>query len=106
MNRREREIKTIGIMIDMHCRRHHDADKPCESCRELFDYARERTLKCHFGEGKPACAKCKIHCYKPEMRLKVKEVMEFSGPKMMSAHPVLAIRHFLAASKETPMIKK
>lgn len=106
MNRREWEIKTLGVMIDMYCRRHHDVDKPCESCRELFDYTRERTLKCPFGEGKPVCAKCKIHCYKPEMRVKVKEVMKFSGHKMISVHPMLAIRHFCAARKEAPMIKK
>jgi hypothetical protein len=106
MNRIEREIKTVGIMLDMYCRHHHQSDKPCESCQELFDYARQRALKCPLGEDKPVCAKCQIHCYKPEMKAKIKEVMKFSGPKMISVHPVLAIRHFIAARKGAPMIKK
>ena len=106
MNRIEREIKTVGIMIHMYCRHRHQSDKPCGSCQELLDYARQRTLKCPFGEDKPVCAKCLIHCYNQEMRVKVKEVMKFSGPKMISVHPMLAIRHFMAARKEAPMIKK
>jgi len=106
MNRIEREVKTIRIMIDMYCRHHHQSYNPCESCQELFDYARERSLKCPFGKDKPVCAKCQIHCYKTEMRVKVKEVMKFSGPKMISNHPILAIRHFIAGWKNVPTIKK
>jgi hypothetical protein len=106
MNRIEREIKTVGIMIDMYCRHHHKTEKTCESCQALFDYARQRSLKCPFGEDKPVCAKCQTHCYKPEMKAKIKDVMKFSGPKMISVHPMLAIRHFISARKEAPMIKK
>jgi hypothetical protein len=106
MNRIEREIKTVGIMINMFCRHRHRSDKLCGSCQELLDYARQRTLKCPLGEDKLVCAKCQIHCYNPEMRVKVKEVMKFSGPKMISVHPMRAIRHFMAARKEGPMIKK
>jgi hypothetical protein len=40
------------------------------------------------------------------MKVKVKEVMKFSVPKMISVHPMRAIRHFMAARKEAPMIKK
>jgi hypothetical protein len=93
----EREIKTVGIMIDMYCRDRHGGGKvPCESCRDLFSYAEQRILKCPFREDKPVCSQCRIHCYKPQMRKQIGEVMRFAGPKMMFCHPVLALRHVIA----------
>lgn len=86
-------------MIDMYCRHHHITDKHCESCKELYSYARQRSLKCPFGENKPACGKCPVHCYKPKMKAKIREVMKFSGPKMIHSHPILALRHFLMARR-------
>jgi len=102
MKRIDQEIKTVGIMIDIYCRHHHGDDKRCRSCQELFVYATQRYLRCPFGKGKPVCAKCKIHCYQPEMREKIRAVMKFSGPKMIFSHPILAVRHLMAAHKEPP----
>jgi len=95
MKRIEREIKTVGVMIDMFCRHHHDSDKRCKDCQELFEYANQKVLKCPFGNDKPTCAKCQIHCYKPEMRERIKAVMKFSGPKMIVFHPILALIHLI-----------
>jgi len=95
VQRIEQELKTVDIMIDIFCRHHHGADKRCEGCKELFEYATQRYLRCPFGKDKPVCAKCKIHCYKPEMRDKIRAVMKFSGPKMIFSHPILAIRHLM-----------
>ena len=67
----------------------------CPICRDLLDYADERLNKCPFGENKGACSACKIHCYKPDMRKQVTEVMRYSGPKMLKKHPLLAIDHLL-----------
>jgi len=106
MKRTEREVKTVGIMIGMYCRHHHGTEKICDGCRELYGYARQRSLKCPFGDDKPVCAKCHIHCYQPEMKAKIKEVMKFSGPKMVRSHPLLAVRHLIAARKEAPARKK
>ena len=106
MDRIEREIKTAEIMIRMFCRHHHGAGLCCESCKELYEYVRRRTLKCPFGAGKPVCAKCTIHCYKPEMKEKIREVMKFSGPRMIYSHPILAIRHMVDARKKTPVSPK
>ena len=35
------------------------------------------------------------HCYKPEMRERIRQVMRYSGPRMITKHPVAAIRHLL-----------
>ena len=48
-----------------------------------------------FGVNKPVCSECKIHCFKPEMRSQIKEVMRFAGPRMNFKHPVLAIHHLI-----------
>lgn len=42
----------------------------------------------------------KVHCYKPEMREKIREVMRFSGPRMIFHHPYLAIKHVIESKKE------
>jgi hypothetical protein len=98
MTRSEHEIKTVKIMIGMYCRGHHGSRKTlCEECRNLFSYAEQRTLQCRFGEEKPACGRCPIHCYKPQMKEKIGRVMRFAGPRMIYCHPILAIRHLIAA---------
>ena len=97
MKRLEKEKKTIAIMIRIFCGAHHGAGRKflCPECTELLDYAKERLNKCPYGENKCACSKCKIHCYKPDMRKHITEVMRFSGPKMVTKHPLLAIDHLL-----------
>jgi len=96
----KREIKTVGIMIGMYCRDRHGCGKAlCESCRDLASYAEQRILKGPFGEDKPVCSQCRIHCYKPQMREEIGRVMRFSGPRMMFGHPILALRHVVAQRK-------
>jgi hypothetical protein len=99
MNSLQKEQKTIAIMIRMFCGAHHGTagDDLCPTCEELLDHAKERLRRCPFGENKGACSKCKIHCYKPDMRKRVTEVMRYSGPKMIAKHPLLAINHLLKA---------
>ncbi|MEG0375126.1 MAG: nitrous oxide-stimulated promoter family protein, partial [Raoultibacter sp.] len=35
------------------------------------------------------------HCYKPEEREKIRAVMRHAGPRMMTKHPIAAIRHLI-----------
>jgi hypothetical protein len=91
----EQERKTIEAMIRLYCRGQHGTGELCEECSELLGYANARLSKCPFGEDKPKCAKCEVHCYKPEMRKRVTAVMKYSGPRMMVHHPVMALRHLL-----------
>jgi len=100
MKRLEREIRTVGIMIGMYCRDRHGRKDPCGNCRELAAYAEQRVLKCPFGEKKPACGSCRIHCYKPRMKAQIKEVMRYAGPRMIYRHPILAVRHLAAGRKK------
>jgi len=75
-SRLDKERKTVRTMIKMYCRKFHDSKNNfCENCLELYEYANERLTYCHFGENKPTCEKCPIHCYKPVMREKARKVM-------------------------------
>ncbi len=81
-------------MIRIYCRsKHGQADALCPDCWQLETYAHIRLERCPFGENKPACNKCPIHCYKPNYKEDIKQVMRFSGPRMLLYHPVEAIRH-------------
>ncbi len=94
----KREAQTIRSMIEIYCRAHHDEDRSdkqqlCASCQELCDYALARLARCPFGQEKPVCAKCNVHCYKPEYRIRISEVMRFAGPRIMFKHPLLTVDH-------------
>ena len=74
----------------------------CEQCASLLDYAFRKLDRCVFGADKPVCAKCPIHCYKPEMRERIQRVMRYAGPRMLLSHPVLAVGHLLDKRKPAP----
>ena len=95
MDRTEREIETLKRMISIHCRHNHRQGKLCPDCRKLFEYAEKRTKKCRFGKDKPACADCKVRCYKPDMRTQIRDVMRFSGPRMFYTYPVDVTQHMM-----------
>lgn len=106
-NKREREKEMVSRMIKLYCRRkHHCKTGLCEECAKLNEYARFRSDKCPFMESKTFCSNCKVHCYKPEMREKIRSVMRFSGPRMIFHHPVTAIRHVIESRKEKKKINK
>ena len=92
----KREKRTVEAMIGLHCRdRHAPGHPPCEECAALLAYARNRLDRCPWGERKPTCAKCPVHCYRPAERDQVKRVMRYAGPRMLLHRPMLAIAHLL-----------
>ena len=100
-SKREQEKELVSQMIALYCKKKHGHKKGlCEDCARLDAYARLRSEKCPFMETKTFCSNCKVHCYKPEMREKIREVMRFSGPRMIFSHPVIAIRHVIETKKE------
>ena len=96
MNHLERENLTMAKMVGIYCRAHHDtASELCEDCTQFLDYAEVRLEKCPYGEDKPTCANCPVHCYKPHYRAQAKAIMRFSGPRMLFRHPLLTIAHYM-----------
>lgn len=68
----------------------------------LNAYAEKRLDKCVFGEEKPACKQCPVHCYQPIKREEMKQVMRWAGPRMLWRHPILTIRHLIDDRRPVP----
>ena len=89
-----RELRTLEKMAAIYCRdRHGSPSGLCPECAALMTYAAKRLAVCPFGEDKPVCAKCKVHCYGPASREQVHTIMRCAGPRMMLQHPWLALGH-------------
>ncbi len=83
-------------MIEIYCRgTHQSKDSLCLECQQLLQYAMQRVDRCPYGDNKPTCARCPIHCYAPAMRERIRQVMRYSGPRMLLRHPVLTFWHLV-----------
>ena len=85
IEKREKEKQMVKEMISLYCHKNHNSKQLCKDCDELLNYANERINKCPFMETKTFCSKCKVHCYKPEMQKKIKEVIVVEGKDDISA---------------------
>jgi hypothetical protein len=102
-----RERTTVGHMIALFCRHHHaPGSRLCAECSQLAQYAAQRIAYCPFGEDKPTCANCPVHCYKPTARERIREVMRYSGPRMLLRHPLLALAHMIEGRREAPELPR
>ena len=92
-----REFTTMRHMVGLYCQAHHAGrpQTPCPQCEAFLQYAARRLEKCPYGQDKPTCANCPVHCYKKAPREYAKEVMRFAGPRMMTRHPWLALMHLV-----------
>ena len=90
----EKERKLIPVMIRSYCHGKHGTkgEELCEECKAKVN--------------KQFCSFCKIHCYKPEMREKIKDVMKWAGPRMIFTHPVFAFKHVFQMISYKRKLKK
>ena len=102
--KRSEEKKIVTAMVELYCRKNHGGKSICPDCEELLSYATKRLDKCTFEDEKPACKHCPVHCYKPVMRERIREVMQWAGARMIFYRPGATIRHML--SKPYRVLKK
>jgi hypothetical protein len=81
-----KDLKTLALFIRV---KTHDVTAIagrelvlCESCRKLLAHAFVKRSHCPM-HPKPACKHCPSHCYHPAYRAQIREVMRFSGRKMV-----------------------
>ena len=91
--KRQREQQLLGEMIALYCKKNHSAGGLCAQCASLKEYALLRSEKCPYMQTKVFCTNCKTHCYKPQMREKIRAVMCYSGPRLLFTHPILLLKH-------------
>lgn len=90
------EKNIVKIMIGYYCKKNHFPEKNlCCDCKKLIEYTWLKLDKCFYGENKPACSKCEIHCYSAPMRKKIKDIMRYSGPRMIYIYPGAYIKHLM-----------
>lgn len=104
--RRARELKTIRAMVRMYCRGHGHGESGhlCAACAELSEYAARRLERCVFGDAKPACSHCVVHCYSDGKREQIRAVMRWAGPRMLLRHPLLAMAHIADEYRPVPTL--
>lgn len=133
--KREREQEIVSQMIALYCKGNHSAHRSvslrerggemrqmrkgaalrergsgerrdlCPECAELEAYAHARSERCPFMEEKAFCSNCTVHCYRPEMRERIRTVMRYAGPRMLLHHPVMAIRHMIESQRERRRVR-
>ncbi|OCG03087.1 nitrous oxide-stimulated promoter family protein [Gilliamella sp. wkB112] len=91
----EQEKATVRAMIYLYCHKNHHPfnNQLCDECSDLLQYAMQRLTMCRFGEEKTTCERCPKHCYRKDYKQQIKQVMRFSGPRMIIYHPVMVLKH-------------
>ncbi|MBI1921598.1 MAG: nitrous oxide-stimulated promoter family protein [Geobacter sp.] len=96
-----KDMKILASFVRVYCKAKHASVDPvsvelpealaasfrkglslCPNCAGMIAYALERRRKCPL-DPKPSCKHCRIHCYSKEYRAKIKEIMGFSGRRMI-----------------------
>jgi len=82
--KQEKDIKVLVTFIGCYCRGKHKSAKGvlCLDCAQLLRYARIRREKCPL-DPKPACKHCKVHCYGKAQLALIREVMAYSGRRLL-----------------------
>ncbi|SJZ35145.1 Nitrous oxide-stimulated promoter [Trichlorobacter thiogenes] len=91
-----KDIKIIAKFTEVWCvGQQHSGQQPvaaypelqpltlCPDCAAFLDYAVKKRLNCPLEAEKPTCRRCRIHCYAPQQRALVKQIMAWSGRKMI-----------------------
>ena len=77
----ERDLQKLAGFIGIYCQdKHKSKEELCAECQELLDYAIQRRKLCPL-DPKPECKKCRIHCYKPQQRERIRQVMRHAGKR-------------------------
>ena len=97
-----RDLRTLTKFVEVYCqRRHRHAAKAdarlktphldaladcavnlCSECGELLAHAVVKRASCPL-DPKPACKHCPAHCYQPQYREDIREVMRYSGRRLV-----------------------
>lgn len=111
-----KQLKDVKVLVDfvrVYCHARHDRslrtpfDPPpelrrrypkgvdlCPDCAGLLAHGIQKRRKCPL-EPKPTCKQCRVHCYSKEYRAKIREVMGFSGRRMILRGRLDYLLHFL-----------
>lgn len=100
-DKREREKRVVAQMIQLYCsKQHHNGATLCKECSCLLSYANERIDHCPFIKEKTFCSNCQVHCYQPQMREQIRQVMRYAGPRCCCIIRCWQCSHLLVSRRE------
>ena len=67
----------------------------CAECRKLLLHAVSKRAICPY-DPKPSCKKCETHCYAPGYRDRIREVMRYSGMRLIKRGRLDLIRKYFS----------
>lgn len=110
-DKRNLEAVVVTELIQLYCHDKHkgrskNAKNMCSECQALDAYAQSRIRQCPFMTSKTFCSNCKVHCYDPEEREAIRQVMRYAGPRLLLKHPILVIHHLWLEFLEKRALKK
>lgn len=94
---RNKDIRLLGKFVEVYCTSRHSSVEHltvtlpeglgsrviCPECAGFLEYAIIKRVKCPLVDEKPSCKHCRVHCYDKPRREKVKEIMSYSGRRLM-----------------------
>ncbi len=114
-DKKSKDLRVLSDFISIFCRENHGAqakdvflvknaklrsnlgDKDlvlCQDCQKLLNHGIAKLLLCPY-DPKPMCKKCKIHCYAPGFRERIRQVMRFSGLYLIKRGRLDLMMHYL-----------
>ena len=105
----KKDIRLIGTFVEVYCAgRHGMAPRApfrlpegagertlCPECALFMEYAIIKRMKCPLEVEKPSCKRCRIHCYDMVNRERVREIMAYSGRKLVMRGRLDYLWHYL-----------
>jgi len=109
-----KDLKVLATFIGVYCKhRHGDAPKTpvqmkthdvqaiagkpvvlCAPCSKLLAHAFVKRSHCPHSP-KPACKDCPSHCYHPDYRAQIRQVMKYSGRRLVMSGRLDYLLHLL-----------
>lgn len=108
-----KDIKILARFIQVYCLAKHEGQEKverlpleqqqffrknsriCPDCADLLAHGIKKRTLCPL-DPKPSCKKCHIHCYSPAYRQKIREIMAYSGRKMLLRGRLDYLWHYFA----------
>lgn len=108
-----RDVNVLVAFIQFYCLRKHGAENKipvrasgaigmylndsncyvCDECRKLLLYSVSKRIVCPYVP-KPSCKKCETHCYNETYRIRIKNVMRFSGMQLIKKGNIRLIKKY------------
>jgi len=105
--KQQQEFALVAKMVQLTCAdKHGTREGLCAECAALLEYVATRIARCPYGEDKPTCRRCPIHCYRPAERQRIKEIMAHAGPRLLLHGDLSALKHLLHDTQPVPELKK